>query len=291
MKNKRNDLVMAVFVADALSFGSHWVYDTEKLKEEYSGIIDHYRAPMSKFHQGKKAGDLSHYGEQAFALIKSISESQEFNLNKFKADWIEHLKNTEMYMDHSMKDTLEKFKDSDTLIGADNVELGGISRSLPIFIEEDISKQEFMDLVRLTHNGEVVEQTAEFIYNVMTEILAGKNYKEAIEDNKNINQFIINNFNKIGSRDKIVENADQRGQGCSIEQGLPIVLDVLWNADNLLEALTFNIMAGGDNSARAMVIAAVMAASEGLDSIPERLIDSFNKSTEVKEILAKISQK
>lgn len=289
MKNKRNDLVMALFVADALSFGSHWVYDTDKLKEEYSGIIDQYRAPISKFHQGKKAGDLSHYGEQAYALLKSISENQEFDLKKFKTDWIEHVENTEMYMDHSMKDTLEKFEDSDTLVGADNHELGGISRSLPILIKEKVSKQEFMNLVRLTHNGEVVEQTADFIFNIMTEILNGKNYKEAIEDNKNINQFIKNNFNKIGPKDKIVENADQRGQGCSIEQGLPIVLDVLWNADNLLEALTFNIMAGGDNSARAMVIAAVMAASEGLDSIPERLIDSFNKSAEVKEILARIS--
>ncbi len=285
MKNISENIVIATFVADALSFGSHWVYDTDKLKEKYTGIIYEYRAPMSNFHEGKSAGDLSHYGEQAIALLRSISENKGFNLKKFKADWIEHVENTEMYMDHSMKDTLEIFEDSDTLVGADNVELGGIARSLPLFIEEDISKEEFMNLVHLTHNGEVVDQPAEFIFQVMKDILNGKNYKEAIENNKDINQFILDNFNKIGLKDKIVENADDRGQGCSIQQGLPIVLDVLWNADNLMEALTLNIMAAGDTCPRGMVIAAIIAASEGLDAIPAKLIDGFNKSEEVKELL------
>ncbi|RAK04121.1 ADP-ribosylglycohydrolase [Halanaerobium saccharolyticum] len=286
MKNKRKDLIKVVFVADALSFGSHWVYSTDQLKEEYSGIIDEYRAPMAKFHQGKEAGDLSHYGEQAFALLKSISEHQGFYLKRFKDDWIEYLENNEMYMDHSMKDSLEKLKGSDTLTGADNVELGGIARSLPVFIEEGISKKEFLDLVHLTHNGEIVDQTAEYIFNVIQDTLEGSDYKKALETHKDINQFIKDNFEKIGSKDKIVENADQRGQSCSTEKGLPIVLDVLWNADNLLEALTLNIMSAGDTSSRSMVIAAIMSADEGLDSIPQKLLDGFNKSQAVKELLS-----
>ncbi|MEC9490145.1 MAG: ADP-ribosylglycohydrolase family protein [Halanaerobiales bacterium] len=286
MKNKRKDLIKAVFVADALSFGSHWVYSTDQLKEEYSGIIDEYRAPMAKFHQGKEAGDLSHYGEQAYALLKSISEHQGFDIKRFKDDWIEYLENNEMYMDHSMKDSLEKLKGSNTLTGADNVELGGIARSLTVFIEEDISKKEFLDLVHLTHNGEIVDQTAEYIFNVIQDTLEGSDDKKALETHKDINQFVKDNFEKIGSKDQIVENADQRGQSCSTEKGLPIVLDVLWNADNLLEALTLNIMSAGDTSSRSMVIAAVMAADEGLDSIPQKLLDGFNKSQAVQELLS-----
>ncbi len=287
MPNKRKALVKSVMIADALSFGSHWVYDTEKLADNYSGIIKKYTAPMSKFHEGKKAGDLSHYGEQAFALLQSISNHQGFDLKEFRDDWVQYLENSEMYMDHAMKDSMQKFKDSETIIGAENVELGGISRSLPVFIEEEISKKEFLDLVHLTHNGEVVDQTAEFVFNVIQEVLAGKDYKKAIEDNKGINQFVEESFKKIGSKDKIVANADDRGQGCSIKQGLPIVLDVLWNADNLLEALTLNIMAGGDTSARAMIIAAVIAAADGLNSIPKKLIIGYNKSEKVNDLLAK----
>ncbi|MGM0500091.1 MAG: ADP-ribosylglycohydrolase family protein, partial [Bacillota bacterium] len=135
-------------------------------------------------------------------------------------------------------------------------------------------------------NGKIVDQTAEFVFAVIQEVLAGKNYKEAIKDNKDLNSFTAEAFAKIDSKDKILANADDRGQGCSIEQGFPIVLDVIWNADNLLEALTLNIMAGGDTSARAIVIAAVMAADEGLDSIPKKLIDGFNKSQAVKELLS-----
>jgi len=287
MLSKRKDLVMSVFISDALSFGSHWVYNTDKLKEEYSGIIDEYRAPMAKFHQGKEAGDLSHYGEQGFALLKSITDNHGFDLKQFRDDWIQYLDNNEMYMDHSMQDSLDKFKSSDTLVGAENVELGGISRSLPLFLEEDITKQDFLDLIHLTHNGKVVDQTAEFVFKVMQEVLAGKDYKKAIKANKDLNEFTTASFEKIDSKDNIVENADDRGQGCSIEQGFPIVLDVLWNADDLLEALTLNIMAGGDTSARAMVIGAVISAANGLESLPEELISGFKKSEATKNLLAK----
>jgi len=185
MSNKRKDLARAVFIADALSLGSHWEYNTEQIAKKYTGIIDEYRAPMSKFHKGKEAGDLTHYGEQAFVLLKSIADNQGFDLKQFRDDWVEYLENNEMYMDHAMTDSLEKFKGSDTLIGADNVELGGIARSLPLFLEEDITQKEFLDLVHLTHNGKIVDQTAEFVFAVIQEVLAGKNYKEAIKDNKN----------------------------------------------------------------------------------------------------------
>lgn len=285
MQIERKNLVESIFIADALSFGSHWVYDIEKVKEEYSGLITEFTKPMAKFHEGKEAGELSHYGEQAFALLKSISEQDNFSLKQFRDDWINYLENNEMYMDHSMKDSLEKFQSSDTLQGADNNELGGISRSLSIFIKEDVSKSDFLDLINLTHNGEVEAQTAEFIFNVIEDILAGENYKKAIEDNKDVNQFVKDSFDKISSKDQIVENADERGQNCSIEKGLPIVLDVLWNAENLLEALTINIMAAGDTSARAMVIAAVMAAEQGLDALPQNLRDDYQKASKVKELL------
>lgn len=285
---KRKNLVKASFIADALSLGSHWVYDTEKIAENYSGIIKEYTAPMSQFHQERKTGEFTHYGEQAYALLESLSDQQDFALKKFKADWIEYLENNEMYMDHSMKDSLEKIKNSNSLKGADNIELGGIARSLPIFLQEDLKLEEFLAVVNLTHNGEVVDQTAEYIYRVIEDILAGKTYQDSLTTNKDLNDFVKANFEKIDSKEKIVENADERGQACPIEDGLPIVLDVLWNADNLLEALTLNIRAAGDTSARAMVIAAVMGADKGLDSIPQNLKDNYKKSAEVKKYLEKI---
>lgn len=285
---QRKNIVKAVLIADALSFGSHWVYDTEKIAENYSGMIKEYSSPISKFHKGKKAGDFSHYGEQAFALLKSIADHQDLDLKKFRDDWIEYVQNNEMYMDHSMTDSLEKFKDSKTLKGADNIELGGIARAMPAFLEKDLDLDKFISLIQITHNGEIVDQTAEYIFKVMEETLAGKNYKEALEDNKNLNSFIKDNFEKIGSKEKIVENADKRGQGCSIKNGLPIVLDVLMNADNLLEALTLNIRAAGDTSSRAMVIAAVMTADQGLKSIPDNLKEDYQKSAEVENYLQKI---
>lgn len=282
---KRKDLVFASFIADALSLGGHWIYTTEKVQKNYPGITKEYTDAMSKFHKDRKAGEFTHYGEQAFALLKTISQAQKFELEDFKADWIDYVQNNEMYMDQSMTDALEKFEESDSLKGAENLELGGIARSLPLFLKEDLDLEEFLAVIHLTHNGEVVDQTAEYIYQVLEDILAGKDYKEALKENKDLNDFIESNFAKIGAKDKIAENADQRGKACPIEDGLPIVFDVLWNADNLLEALSLNIRAAGDSAARAMVIAAVMAADNGLESLPDNLLNNFNKSAQIKEML------
>ena len=288
MQPKRKDLVKSVMIADALSFGSHWVYDTEKLEDNYSGIIKKYTAPMAKFHEGKKAGDLSHYGEQAFALLKSIYKNEGFELKKYRDEWMEYIENNEMFMDHSMKESLEKFKESESLSGSENVELGGLARSAPTFLDSTIDKEDFLAQIHLTHNGEIVDQTAEYIYQVMQDVFAGKDYRKALLDNKDLNDYISGLFENISSKDEVVKMADKRGQGCPTKQGFPIVLDVLLNYSNPLDAFSVNIRAAGDNAARAMIIGMVLGADQGLVNVPEDLLDGLNKAGDLKEMINKL---
>lgn len=288
MDKKRLGSVYLSLIGDAISLGSHWVYDTDKVEEHFPDVVSEYTAPkLAKFHEGKKAGDFTHYGEQAFALLKSIYENEGFDLEKFRDDWMEYIENNEMFMDHSMKDALQKFKDSDTLVGTENVELGGLARSAPIFFDQSISKEDFLAQIHLTHNGEIVDQTAEYIYQVMQDIFAGKDYRKALLDNKDINDYVSGLFENISSKDEIVEMADERGQGCPTEQGFPIVLDVLSNYSDPLEAFSVNIRAAGDNAARAMIIGMILGADQGLKNVPDNLIDGFNKAKEFKEMIIK----
>jgi ADP-ribosylglycohydrolase len=289
MDKKRLGSVYLSLIGDAISLGSHWVYDTDKVEEHFPGLVSEYTAPkLAKFHEGKKAGDFTHYGEQAFALLKSIYENEGFDLEKFRDDWMEYIENNEMFMDHSMKDALKKFKDSDALVGTENVELGGLARSAPMFFDQSISKEDFLAQIHLTHNGEIVDQTAEYIYQVMQDIFAGKDYRKALLDNKDINDYVSGLFENISSKDEIVEMADERGQGCPTEQGFPIVLDVLSNYSDPLEAFSVNIRAAGDNAARAMIIGMILGADQGLKNVPDNLIDGFNKSAEFKEMIIKL---
>ncbi len=289
MDKKRLGSVYLSLIGDAISLGSHWVYDTDKAEEDFPGLVSEYTAPkLAKFHEGKKAGDFTHYGEQAFALLKSIYENEGFDLEKFRDDWVEYIENNEMFMDHSMKEALQKFKDSDTLVGTENVELGGLARSAPMFFDQSISKEDFLAQIHLTHNGEIVDQTAEYIYQVMQDIFVGKDYRKALLDNKDINDYVSGLFENISSKDEIVEMADERGQGCPTEQGFPIVLDVLSNYSDPLEAFSINIRAAGDNAARAMIIGMILGADQGFKNVPDNLIDGFNKAKEFKEMIIKL---
>jgi hypothetical protein len=66
------DLLMPAFVADALSLGPHWIYDSSEIARLYGAGLHRYDAPHSKYHPGKRAGDFTHYGDQTLALLHSI---------------------------------------------------------------------------------------------------------------------------------------------------------------------------------------------------------------------------
>ncbi|WP_160143041.1 ADP-ribosylglycohydrolase family protein [Halanaerobium hydrogeniformans] len=289
MDKNRLSAIYLSLIGDAISLGSHWVYDTDKAKKHFPGRITEYTSPeIAKFHQGKKAGDFTHYGEQSFALLKSIYNNEGFELEKFREDWMEYIQENEMFMDHSMKDALQKFKGSDSLVGTENVELGGLARSAPMFLDNSISKEDFLAQIHLTHNGEIVEQSSEYIYEVMEDILNGKDYRKALLDNKDVNDYISELFENISSKDEVVKMADKRGQGCSTAQGFPIVLDVLLNYSDPVEAFSVNIRAGGDTAARAMIIGMILGADQGLKNLPDNLIDGFNRAGELKEMIVKL---
>ena len=60
----------AALVADALSLGPHWVYDQEKLASAYPEGVKVFTDPLSAYHPNRKAGEFTHFGDQAVLLEK-----------------------------------------------------------------------------------------------------------------------------------------------------------------------------------------------------------------------------
>lgn len=79
----RSQLLWGAFVADAAALGLHWIYAqprvrraggdapefTEPIEANYEGVPSYFA------HRGKKAGDLSMYGESALVMLRSIDEN------------------------------------------------------------------------------------------------------------------------------------------------------------------------------------------------------------------------
>ena len=118
-KTRRRNAILGALVADAASLGLHWVYDQQRIREvapdtpefrtptpaDYEGVRGYYA------HGHKVAGDLSHYGEQALVLLRSlVANGGRYEKTKYEDVFLEHFGyggNYIGYIDHPMRDALD----------------------------------------------------------------------------------------------------------------------------------------------------------------------------------------
>jgi len=83
IENRKQNAIIGALVADAASLGFHWLYDAQRISEvagdnpefitpnkaHYEGVAGFFAHPM------KEAGELTHYGEQLIAGLRSLAEN------------------------------------------------------------------------------------------------------------------------------------------------------------------------------------------------------------------------
>lgn len=91
MQNVRSRLLWGAFVADAAALGLHWIYAQPRIRRaggeepeftepdpaNYEGVPSYFA------HRGKRAGDLSMYGETALVMLRSIAENKRIDPGHF----------------------------------------------------------------------------------------------------------------------------------------------------------------------------------------------------------------
>jgi len=95
----------AALVADSLSLATHWIYNQSKLKREFPEGITILHGPSSHYHVNKKAGDLTHYGDQT-AWFAELLADQSYSLSAWKDWWLEKMKNYKGYVDIASQETI-----------------------------------------------------------------------------------------------------------------------------------------------------------------------------------------
>ncbi len=118
-ENRLKNTILGALIADAASLGLHWIYDQERIREvapeepefrsptpsNYEGVTGYYA------HGRKQAGDLSHYGEQAIVLLRSLAaNSGRYDKTHYEDLFREHFGyggDYVGYIDHPMRDTLD----------------------------------------------------------------------------------------------------------------------------------------------------------------------------------------
>lgn len=259
-----NIFTNASLVADALSLGSHWIYDQDLIALKFPNGIKTFSNPLSSYHPNRRAGQLTHYGDQTAMLHGSISEGRAFEPEKWRIDWTSNIANYDGYIDGASKATLAK----EGREPSSSSDLAGASRIGPI-LDLSLSLSEAVDSARaqttLTHGDPDVADVAEFVVRSVNASAEGKNFIQSLKQAALDGNYSNLNASATLQRASEAHSNDFRtvakefGQSCSVANAFPLTLYFSLNfSGNFMETMSQNALAGGDTSARAMILAILL---------------------------------
>lgn len=272
---KVNDLVLISLVTDAYSLGAHWIYDAEQL-DTIDIDWEELNNAKATWHEGKLAGDFTHYGDQTLWLYQFLNGKEHFNVSDYIAFWKTKMESYKGYIDGATKATLENIDNKVMPTGSASTDTSIIGRIAPLLLVSN-SKEAFLenvtDFVASTHNSKELIVASTFFASVLTAVLAGKGIDQAILELKMGFDSTVQTYIDQGMASKSSNTLDAiRGFGaaCDISGGFPSIIHLLSKYDNLKEMLIYNAKAGGDTSGRAMIAAIIFMAqaNKNIDEIP-----------------------
>jgi len=278
---KSEELLLSTLAADTYCLGSHWIYDGDEL-QNLAINWEELNAPHVPWHEGKTKGDFTHYGDQIIILKDFLKDKRSFSIEDYMLHWRHEMKTFKGYIDGSTKETIENIdKNLPIPCGSNSGDMSIIGKIIPL-LKVSNSKEAFLTNTKLfaqaTHNNEAVLEAMDFFSNLLLEVLDGKTITQSISKLKEgYSRNIQNHIDAgINSKDEDTYLALSKfGSGCPTEYCFPSTIHMLYKYDNYKEALMENAKSGGDNSARAMIIAYLFTAQESIDIVPEQWL-AFN---------------
>ena len=256
----------AALDADALCLGPHWIYDQSQLEQAYPDGVHTITDPLSPYHPNRKAGQHTHLGDQVRFLAESIAEHGSYCRDHWKQTWLEAVTNYDGYLDGATKSTFAAKAETP----ANTNEFAVVSRIAPI-LDLDLPLEECLEAAQsqasLTHGGHLIPEAIAYFIRVVYRIKGGESISAALLAEAETTLYpqlqptnslhIAQNSDPSGFRSV----AQKFGQACSLDSAFPLTLYfALHHSTDPATCLSNNALAGGDNTARAMVLAILMAA-------------------------------
>lgn len=191
-------------VGDALCLGSHYEYDAQKIYEAYGQKpIEKYMSPGEmmggathgigwgerNYHQGKKAGGTTDYGDYNILVLEhlaSISEpKREFDVQALLPHWMNRFENNwGSWICTMTKETYAQVKQNVPV-----EHLGGMSNAMAIrhvgayaYYDTEDEIADVSRKVMFTHKNEEALSGGEFFARVTYRVINGESPRDAIEN-------------------------------------------------------------------------------------------------------------
>ena len=293
-------MVLASFIADSLSLGVHWIYDTDKIANEYGRVETFLKPKEDSYHSTKDKGEFTHYGDQQLVLLESVAVKNGFDLNDFSERWQGFFQEYNGYLDAATKGTLRNFSkgSSPHNSGSPSDDLAGASRIAPLVLFYPNDVEELVEnakvQTRMTHLDPLTVRCAEFFARVAWKSLRGTPPATAVTEvtEETFPETIIAEWVEQGFESKSMDSVSaiaSFGQACHTPGVFPGVIHLIAKYENdLREALVQAVMAGGDNAARGMAVGMILGAYLGKEHLPEQWVSELKKGKEIQNLLSQI---
>lgn len=297
MKERGKAMVLASFVADALALGVHWIYDTERIRQEYGRVDTLLKPDPGSYHPSKEKGDFTHYGDQAFVLLESVASKGGFDAEDFSRRWKALFDHYKGYYDRATKATLANLSAGRAFeeAGSSSTELAGASRIAPLVhcYREDLDAlvEAARAQTRMTHNNPAVVDSAEFFARLSWMVMKGASPIEAMKEiaARRFQNPPLSGWIKSGiatAKDDSVPTIARFGQSCHVNEAFPGVIHLIARYQgDLKEALIQDVISGGDNAGRGMIVGMVLGADAGEERIPVDWVSGLRKREEISRLL------
>lgn len=281
--------VWGQFVGDAFCLGSHWIYDLKELQKRFPGGPLGFEEPVEgHYHAGKQPGELTHYGDAALLLLRSMMERNRFDAADFGARFVGMIEcpGYHGYRDHAAQGTVSNYRsfrehhpDSAYSFqdGADDDQPATISRLAPLSARYHHAGDYLALVERLTRVCQNNERAVDYVKGhavILRELFGGKGLAESF---MTATVQLPGNSEAAGAIDRareldklsVLEATLKFGQSCPLPSSFPAAVHcALRHEADFAAAVRSTAAAGGDNAARAAMIGAWLGAAHGIGAIP-----------------------
>jgi ADP-ribosylglycohydrolase len=293
--------LMGALVADAATLGVHWIYDPARIAKvagENPAFVPINAAnfegvPAYFAHAARNDGDFSQYGEVLALAIRSIAQNDGFDVAAYQDAFVAHFGpggSYQGYIDRPTRGTLENIAaERRTPSGIDDDQHPALA-TLPAIVARYSGTASFAPQIKAAMQVTNVNAAADHYTSIYTDLLAdiltGTNLQTALKSaaaREPVLQAALD-----ASEHNSTEYGATTGRACHLHEGMALSFHILSRTDSYQSAVEANILAGGDNCGRALIVGSLAGAAYGLSSIPLEWFLATNDAPKIWPFVKKI---
>ncbi len=275
-KERIRGAIWGQLIGDAVALGAHWIYDAEKMKQEFPEIKGFETPKPGHYHAGKVSGDPTHYGEGCRIMLQSIAERKKFGVKDFSKRFkgIFGSPFYTGYLDHATRETLKNMENGVSPSGADDDEMATASRLAPLvafYSHSPDLEQKVQEATVIGQNNPKAIGYMQANARILASLLHGKSLRESFEKESKdpIASASIQAALSIKSLHPL-ETLRKFGLTCHLNETFPGCVFLALHCEGSFEKpLLTNVQAGGDSAGRGSMLGAWLGAHLGIQAIPK----------------------